>query len=171
MCLCAILPLAILWYRSDQTADDVIYARHGLLIDAISVRGNLWIETAIHWPDDAGLVHFDMSNPRDFRWPGNELNFLPYFGTYYLDFVMEQYWSYDPPWHIGVEFSSGVNSDALGVGRRTRPIIAAYPGIGVTIAYPYLIILCLMLGAWCFCLPAIQSTWRELRKKRLAKIS
>ncbi len=136
ICLYCTLPAGLLWYRSEQVADDVIYAKNGLLFDATSLHGNLFIEAAVDWPGETSLVHFSIKNPGNLPAPTRQLNFTPFFGTYFLDSIRGNYW-YGSNWTFYAGYDA-VNSDSLGVGGGTSRVIR-HPSVTLEIAYPYLI--------------------------------
>ncbi|MEI8194806.1 MAG: HEAT repeat domain-containing protein, partial [Phycisphaerae bacterium] len=56
-CLYFALLTVLLFMRGRQTADDIVYAKHGCLINLTFAGGHVWIETATHWPGTTSLVH------------------------------------------------------------------------------------------------------------------
>jgi hypothetical protein len=56
-CFYGAVMAGVLWNRSRQTVDEIVFARSGWLIDAVFAKGAVFLETSSEWPGESSLVH------------------------------------------------------------------------------------------------------------------
>jgi hypothetical protein len=158
------------WVRSESTVDDVVYARGGMMVDVLSMRGNLLVETVKNWPGETRLVHDSIVPSPQPVWPESleEHNFRLTFGIYSPWF--RSLWGQMFRWEENWQFIASAKYHVESFTTRERPERhVASRGAIVWIAYPYLAALCLAFPVLRWLARGLVWSWRRWRTQRRLK--
>ena len=167
VCLCLAALIVTCWHRSMHTADDIVFARHSMLLDITSIQGNVYFEWGRPWPGETPLVHAaitpDPVDPSPFN---RDADFRNGFGTSTMDNAYSLWDCYirgrrEIPRVFYGSFSWVLASQPFG-------LTGACPscrGMVLACAYSYLLAMLLALPAARILL-ALYALWRKAAKIR-----
>jgi hypothetical protein len=169
ICIAYAVIAAFCWHRARQTADDIVYAHHGLMVNVASVQDNLFIEWSRAWPVETELVQAAITpNLTDRSLFNRGSNFRHRLGTGDVDnpgTLWEEYCEMRDPWCWLFDVDLAYVCEDWGVSP-----LGARSGIHgglIAVAYPFLIatLLAFPVGRWLVFSGIAGIRWRN-RKRR-----
>jgi hypothetical protein len=171
-CVGLALVAAVVWHRSTSTADDVVFARSGFLVEITSVQENLFLEMGHPWLGETPWVHVAITpDPAEPDRAKRHAVFRNRFGTGDLDNIgslWETYCAKYVPWNwmFDAEFSYQLDTWPWDIGGA----VPACHGVLFACAYPYLIAMLLAFPAGRVVLALLTLGWRRWRRVRAARL-
>jgi hypothetical protein len=162
---------AACWHRSMHTADDIVFARYGGLLEITCVQDNVFLECGYPWPVETSLVHSAITpDPTPRSLFERSVRFRNGYGTAYMGSSGSIWDVYFGPavrwsWIIGAG-QRGIDTQPIRLGG-AAPVCQ---GVVLGIAYPYLIAILLSFPAARVLLALIRVAWRKWRAARIARM-
>ena len=144
-CLYLAFLTALIYARGRHTADDIVYAQNGRLINLTFVGGHAYFETATGWPGDSPLVHLACTPGLTSSHQANVTSLRHGFGGGGWGHFYEDRWPQWPTFDVGADWFRPVI--AYPFGWRTTGVSFWCPGFAAGISYTYPFILFLLFPA------------------------
>jgi hypothetical protein len=143
-CLIYAVESAPFWLRSRHTADDVVWARFGLVANFGSVQGGLYLQCSSSWPAQTPLVRAAITPKPDEPDPSRrEDNFWHRFGCWDIDDTLWSRYAYNWPPEVRIIGAGTVEDRFPFPWPKTSPFP---PSKGIVAACSYLCLILLLLS-------------------------